>query len=95
MDLDEHLHAIDQLMWPKLMILGGGVSKNADKFVPLLTARMPIVPAQLRNDAGIIGAAIVAAGAAGAAGPTEAAETGRIIDGPQTPLRPRSSERLP
>ena len=101
MDLDEHLHAIDQLMWPKLIILGGGVSKNADKFVPLLTVRMPIVPAQLRNDAGIIGAAIVAAeaagaaGAAGSAGATAAPEAGRIIDGPQTPLTPRSSERLP
>ncbi len=59
-DLDEHLHAIDQLMWPNLMILGGGVSKNADKFIPRLTQRIPIVPAQLRNDAGIIGAAIVA-----------------------------------
>ena len=100
MDLDEHLNAIDQLMWPKLMILGGGVSKNADRFVPLLTARMPVVPAQLRNDAGIIGAAIVAAetagamATAGAAGPPDATEAGRMIDGPQTPLPPRSSERL-
>ncbi len=59
-DLDEHLHAIDELMWPNLMILGGGVSKNADKFIPRLTQRCPVVPAQLRNDAGIIGAAIVA-----------------------------------
>ncbi len=48
-------------MWPNLMILGGGVSKNADKFIPRLTVRCPVVPAQLRNDAGIIGAAIVAA----------------------------------
>ena len=95
MDLDEHLHAIDQLMWPKLMILGGGVSKNADKFVPQLTVRVPIVPAQLRNDAGIIGAAIVAAEAAGVAGAAAAPEAGRIIDGPQIPLPPRSSERLP
>jgi polyphosphate glucokinase len=64
-DLDEHLHRIDDLMWPNLMILGGGVSKNADKFIPRLTIRCPVVPAQLRNDAGIIGAAIVAvAGAA-------------------------------
>ena len=47
-------------MWPSLFILGGGVSKNADKFVPRLTARTPVVPAQLRNDAGIVGAAIVA-----------------------------------
>lgn len=59
-DLDEHLHRIDELMWPTLMIVGGGVSKNADKFLPRLTVRCPVVPAQLRNDAGIIGAAIVA-----------------------------------
>jgi polyphosphate glucokinase len=61
MDLDEHLQRIEDLMWPKLFILGGGVSKNADKFVPRLTTRTPVVPASLRNDAGIIGAAIVAA----------------------------------
>ena len=60
-DLDEHLDRIQQLIWPNLMILGGGVSKNADKFLPRLTVRCPVVPAQLRNDAGIIGAAIVAA----------------------------------
>ena len=60
-DLDEHLDRIHQLMWPNLMILGGGVSKNADRFIPRLTVRCPVVPAQLRNDAGIIGAAIVAA----------------------------------
>jgi polyphosphate glucokinase len=59
-DLDEHLQRIEDLMWPTLFILGGGVSKNADKFVPRLTLRTPVVPAQLRNDAGIIGAAIVA-----------------------------------
>jgi polyphosphate glucokinase len=59
-DLDEHLNAIDQLLWPDLMIIGGGVSKNADKFIPRLTVRAPVVPAGLRNDAGIIGAAIVA-----------------------------------
>jgi polyphosphate glucokinase len=61
MDLDEHLQRIEDLMWPTLFILGGGVSKNADKFIPKLTARTPVVPASLRNDAGIIGAAVVAA----------------------------------
>ena len=60
-DLDEHLHRIDSLMWPDLMILGGGVSKNGEKFIPRLTLRPPVVPAKLRNDAGIIGAAIIAA----------------------------------
>jgi polyphosphate glucokinase len=59
-DLDEHLQRIEDLMWPTMFILGGGVSKNADKYVPRLTARTPVVPAQLRNDAGIVGAAIVA-----------------------------------
>jgi polyphosphate glucokinase len=59
-DLDEHLDRIDKLMWPTIMILGGGVSKQADRFIPRLTVRCPVVAAQLRNDAGIIGAAIVA-----------------------------------
>ena len=63
-DLDEHIDRIDKLMWPDLFIIGGGVSKNADKFLPRLTTRVPVVPASLRNDAGIIGAAIVAAEAA-------------------------------
>lgn len=61
MDLDEHLERIEDLMWPTLLILGGGVSKSGDKFIPRLHRRAPVVAAQLRNDAGIIGAAIVAA----------------------------------
>jgi polyphosphate glucokinase len=60
-DLDEHLDRIQQLMWPDLLILGGGVSKSSDKYIPRLTVKCEIVPASLRNDAGIIGAAIVAA----------------------------------
>lgn len=60
-DLDEHLIAIDRLFSPRLFILGGGVSKNPDKFIPYLTVRVPVVPAQLRNDAGTIGAAMFAA----------------------------------
>ena len=71
-DLDEHLDRIQQLMWPNLMILGGGVSKSADRFVPRLTVRCPVVPALLRNDAGIIGAAIVAAEAPAKAAEAEA-----------------------
>lgn len=60
MDLDEHLQRIEDLMWPTLFILGGGVSKNADRFIPRLTTRTPVVPASLRNNAGIVGAAVVA-----------------------------------
>ncbi len=60
-DLDEHLHAIDKLFSPKLIILGGGVSKQPEKFIPRLTVRPRVVPAKLRNDAGIVGAAMAAA----------------------------------
>jgi polyphosphate glucokinase len=63
-DLDEHLHAIDRLFWPDLIILGGGVSQDADRFLPYLTVRPPVVPAELRNDAGIVGVAMAAAEAA-------------------------------
>jgi polyphosphate glucokinase len=59
-DLDEHLHAIDKLFSPSLIILGGGVSKNADRFIPRLTIRPRVLPATLRNDAGIVGAAMAA-----------------------------------
>jgi len=76
-DLDEHLDRIDKLMWPNLMILGGGVSKNADKFIPRLTTRCLVVPATLRNDAGIIGAAIVAAEAPGT--PTPESPSGPLV----------------
>jgi len=61
MDLDEHLQRIEDLMWPTLFILGGGVSKNGDRFIPKLQRRTPVVAASLRNDAGIVGAAVVAA----------------------------------
>ncbi len=63
-NLDEHLRAIHRLFWPRLFILGGGISADADRFVPLLTVPCEVVPARLRNDAGAIGAAMVAAGAA-------------------------------
>jgi len=76
-DLDEHLDRIDKLVWPTLIILGGGVSKNGDKFIPRLTVRCPVIAADLRNDAGIIGAAIVAAEAPTAASEA-AAETASV-----------------
>ena len=49
------------LLWPDLFVVGGGVSKQADTFLPLLDLRTPIVPAKLKNKAGIIGAARLAA----------------------------------
>jgi polyphosphate glucokinase len=51
---------IEFLFSPDLFIVGGGVSKHADKFLPLLRLKTPIVPAVHRNNAGIIGAAALA-----------------------------------
>lgn len=47
---------------PDLFVVGGGVSKSSEKFLPLLQLTTPIVPAKLRNNAGIIGAAALARG---------------------------------
>ena len=52
---------VENLFWPDLIVVGGGVSKNHEKFLPLLDLRTPIVPAELRNAAGIVGAAALAA----------------------------------
>ncbi len=67
-DLDEHLLAIEKLFSPRLFIIGGGVSKRADMFIPRLTVKAAVVPARLRNDAGIVGAAMAAAEAEAEAG---------------------------
>lgn len=56
--LNEYLNRIDALVWPDLVILGGGISKKAEKFLPLLDVRPPVVAAKLQNDAGIVGAAL-------------------------------------
>jgi polyphosphate glucokinase len=56
--LDEYLHKIEDLLWPDLIVIGGGISKKSEKFFPHLTARTPIVRAQMLNEAGIAGAAL-------------------------------------
>ena len=55
------LVAIENAVWPQLFIAGGGISRKADKWVPLLDNRTPVVPAALQNTAGIVGAAMAAA----------------------------------
>ena len=52
---------LERLLSPDLFVVGGGVSKHSDKYLPLLEIDTPIVPAQLRNTAGIVGAAVLAA----------------------------------
>ena len=54
------LVAIENAIWPDLFIAGGGISRKADKWVPLLESRTPVVPAALLNTAGIVGAAMAA-----------------------------------
>jgi polyphosphate glucokinase len=57
--VDEYLRHMEALLAPDLIIIGGGVSKKAEKFVPRLTGlRAKIVPAAMLNDAGIVGAAM-------------------------------------
>jgi polyphosphate glucokinase len=58
--LDVYLKTMQKLFWPDLFIIGGGISKQNDKFLPLLTVDVPTVPAQLLNEAGMIGAALAA-----------------------------------
>jgi len=57
--VDEYLQHIEAMLSPGLIIVGGGISKQSDKWVPRLTGiRAKIVPAALLNDAGIVGAAM-------------------------------------
>jgi polyphosphate glucokinase len=55
---DHYLDAIEALFWPDLFIIGGGASKRIEKYKDHLTVKADIVAAQLKNDAGIIGAAL-------------------------------------
>ncbi len=55
--LQRYYAHLESLFWPDLIVVGGGVSKRAEKFLPLLDIRTPIVPAKLLNDGGIVGAA--------------------------------------
>lgn len=57
-NLDAYLRHIYGLFWPNLIILGGGGSKKLDRFLPYLTVPVRIVPAELGNEAGIVGAAL-------------------------------------
>jgi polyphosphate glucokinase len=55
--LQRYYSHVESLFWPDLFVVGGGISKNAKRFLPKLKLHAPIVPASLRNRAGIIGAA--------------------------------------
>jgi len=54
---DHYLKHLEGLVWPKLFVLGGGITKNPEKWLQYLNPRTPIVLAQHINNAGIVGAA--------------------------------------
>ncbi|TWP49002.1 ROK family protein [Lentzea tibetensis] len=59
--VSRYVNVLENLIWPDLVIAGGGVSKKAHKWLPLLKVRTDVVAAALKNDAGIVGAAVAAA----------------------------------
>ena len=58
--LDKYLAQMEKLFWPDLFIIGGGISKESEKYIPLLRLEAPVVPALFLNEAGIVGAALAA-----------------------------------
>ncbi len=60
--LQRYFSHVEMLLSPDLIIVGGGISKKSEKFLPRLDLQAPIVPAQLLNQSGIVGAAVSATG---------------------------------
>jgi polyphosphate glucokinase len=60
--LTRYYQHIENLLWPDLIVVGGGVSKKFDRWKPFVPTRTEMVPAELLNEAGIIGAAMLAHG---------------------------------
>ena len=62
--VDVYLQELQRLLWPEAFIVGGAVSAHAAEWVPLLKCAVPVLPAVLRGQAGVVGAALAAAGGA-------------------------------
>jgi polyphosphate glucokinase len=58
--LNKYLEEMEKLFWPDLFIIGGGISKQSEKFIPMMEVETPVIPAQFLNEAGIVGAALAA-----------------------------------
>jgi polyphosphate glucokinase len=56
--VQDYLRHLEHWFWPDLFIIGGGVSKKAEKFLPHIELNTPVVAAKLQNEAGIVGAAL-------------------------------------
>jgi len=61
--LNTYLAVLHSLLWPELIIVGGSVIEHASQWVPLLRSPSVILPAALGGKAGVVGAALIAAGA--------------------------------
>lgn len=61
--LQAYLRYLEDLLWPGLIVIGGGISAASERFFPLLDTRTPLVAASRFNDGGIVGAALAAADA--------------------------------
>jgi polyphosphate glucokinase len=57
---DDYLHLLEKLFWPDLFILGGGASKRSDNYMQYVTVKTPVAIATLKNNAGIVGGALIA-----------------------------------
>ena len=55
---DRYLQTMERLIWPDLIILGGGVSKKFELYKPYITVKAEVLPALMLNEAGIVGAAV-------------------------------------
>ncbi len=60
--VQDYLRLVERLLTPDLIVVGGGVSKKADRFLPHVRIDTRVVPALLQNNAGIVGAAMAATG---------------------------------
>ncbi|KAK3276876.1 hypothetical protein CYMTET_15082 [Cymbomonas tetramitiformis] len=58
--VNKYFKTLEDLFWPDLIIVGGGVSKKSEKWMPYLDLNTEIIPAEMRNNAGIVGAAAAA-----------------------------------
>jgi polyphosphate glucokinase len=58
--VNDYMSHVERLFTPDLFVVGGGVSKDSKKWVPLLELNTPVKPAELLNNAGIVGAAMAA-----------------------------------
>jgi polyphosphate glucokinase len=56
--LGKYVRVLEKILWPELIIIGGGVSAKHEKFFQFIKARAKLVPAEFLNQAGIVGAAL-------------------------------------